>query len=196
MSTGFGSQQPVVTETDMIAQEGGDILKQLNKIATESVARMDEATFVNVFLPMFAGDENQHRLASPGAWASWAGNVYREVVVVDQGGKELFHVPALAAPAPIDYTRDRRSKSMFDEIATAKLHTARHPEHGEAYMKQAFANLLKSGYENTVVVNYLERWNAIFKRYGRPEVAIPKPSDSATAQENATVEDEGSWDII
>jgi hypothetical protein len=199
--TGIGFQPPVkqsgMSEKDLLEKEATDMLSQLNVINDDSISRMPEKMFVEIFLPMFMGDEKQHRLASPGAWASYAGNVYREVIVFDQLGAELFRVPPLVAPAPIDVRTDRsQRRSMFDELATAQQHLSRHPQHGEQYMRDVFSRLSNGGYNSTQVINYLERWNTIFKRYGKPEIPLPASTKNASENPVDVTAEEENWDIV
>lgn len=190
--------QAVMSESELLGSEAEGMLAQLNNIADSNVSRMPEAMFVNVFLPMFMGDDVQHRLASPGAWASYAGNVYREVIVFGANNEELFRVPPLVAPAPINVrSNSDQRRSLFDEMATAQQHLARYPQHGVQYMRDVYTRLLSGGYNSTQVINYLERWNIIFKRYDKPLIPLPATeSGSPTPGAEAAPEDEENWDII
>lgn len=147
----------------------------------KATSRLDEQTFKTIFLPMFLGVDKSklHPHAQLGAWINCAGGVYNEVEIFGSDGETLFNVPPAKLQLPIDYNRDRRTFSLTSELQTARLHAAHHPKRGEVYLKSVLDTYVVNTKELEIVIDYMKRWNAIFKRYGHAELQIPGVNSSS-----------------
>jgi C1A family cysteine protease len=164
-----------------IEQQIVDIQSQLEEVASADIKTMPEDLFVNVFLPLFAGDEEKKYKVNFAMWAGQAGSAYKPVNIVDAANKVLFTVPPLfdrnqVTPVEGDGIR------MSHVIHTTQQYANMHPAQAEAYLNEQLSqrNLVKRVPAN--ILNHLESWNAIFKRYGRPEIlAVPEEAKNAVA---------------
>jgi len=178
-----------------LEQEIASIDQSISSIATP--ARLDEATFKEIFLPMFLGVEKEllHPHAQLGGWITCAGGVYNEVEIIDNDGTVLFKVPPAKLQLPVDYKRDKRRTSLLAEIHTANLHMARHPKLGEKYLKQVLDSYVSTK-ELEAVIGYLRRWNEIFKRYGHPEFKIPGDNPTPGVNQKANQPQDDTIEIL
>lgn len=146
---------------------------ELNRIATEDVAKLPEDIFVEVFMPLFAGEELKHPKESTIAgWISIAGTPYKEVDVFEKTtGKVLFRCPPLFDYNGINPVRkidDRKNLPLSEVAVIAEKLRLIHPKQSEVYLVQELSKrsiLVNSGAR--LAQNVL-RWNEVFKRYDRP----------------------------
>jgi hypothetical protein len=180
----------ISAEFKALGRDIQSINEQLSNATT--LARLDEEAFKEIFLPMFFGVEESklHPHAKMGAWIACAGGVYNEVEIVDTNNEPLFKVPPVKLQLPVDYQRDRRQSSLLSEVQMARLHGARHPKHGEEYLKKVLDSYVVDTKELQDVVGYLTRWNDIFKRYGYPGFTIPGVNASNNTAEERAAPDE------
>jgi hypothetical protein len=154
----------------------------LADIAAEDIPTIQERIFVQVFLPIFAGDEvNQYKAKIYPHWINVAGNPYRPVNVVDTQGKVLFTVPALLdrrAISPSTQTERGTTSSISHVVASASQYSAMSPIAGANYLSKELTRRALIMKVPTQVLTDLKTWNEIFVRYGRPPLA-PVPSDVA-----------------
>ena len=177
------------------------IQRQLAEANKDAITRMPEAVFAQIFMPMFAGEDNPvyPDLATLENWVRCAGGQtgfghFMPVDVIAPAGNVLFRVPPIFNRDVVNNERPRDQASMMNIVLTAQNYTNFSPQHGEAYLsaKLTERNLLMKVPAN--VLRDVEVWNAIFKRYGKPELmAIPK-TDTPETPDNGGVEYEFSSD--
>jgi hypothetical protein len=142
-----------------------------------------ESFFVEVFLPMFAGDANPPHKVTPEMWMNVARGPFNEVTVVNAANEVLFTVPALCsqeAIKPLDGTRqDAHMPSLSGPLQAASMYAG----HGQNAVQNFIARELTSRAfmfrTNTMSQPNIERWNAIFTRYNRP--LLPTTATAAAA---------------
>ncbi|MNU19675.1 hypothetical protein D3C71_79080 [compost metagenome] len=161
------------------------VREQLEETGAADVAQLQERIFVQVFLPVFAGDEvNMYKAKISPHWINVAGNPYRPVDIVDVRGNVLFRVPPL-----LDRTRLRTStqageraprSSMSHVVASAQQYAAMSPVLGQRYLSAQFTERALLMKVPANVAQDIEIWNEIFKRYGRPPLVEMKESASSS----------------
>jgi len=162
-------------QMEKFAEEIKVIKDSLKEADTDSTARLEEYIFVNVFLPLFAGDtELMYPQASLAIWANIAGSVYKPVNIVNKNGEVLYTVPPIMNNTVINPISNSKT-SLAHVVATAKQYSNIHPVQGRNYLmaeltqRATIMNVPKNVLEN------LHQWNEIFTRYGRPKIAEEQP---------------------
>lgn len=148
------------------------VFGELNRIAEDDIARLPEDIFIEVFMPLFAGEELKHpKEATIAGWISVAGTPYKEVDIFDKAtGKVLFRCPPLFdynGINPVRSVADRQNRPIAEVAAMAEKLRMIHPKQSEHYLVTELSKrslLLNSGAR--LAQNVL-RWNEVFKRYGR-----------------------------
>jgi len=143
--------------------------EQLSSIAVNDIPRLQERIFVNVFLPLFAGDENRIYNATFETWISFAGSAYTNVDVIDVGGNVLFTVPPLFDRAVINPVNEFNT-SIAHVVTTAGQYARIHPKQGSRYLDSELTRRATIMKIPANILKNLEIWNSIFKRYNRPEI--------------------------
>lgn len=195
-----------IIQTD---DEGRDIGKELiqNKLKTltnvidnisnlmstqadEQIVRMPEGVFVKVFLPLFAGEEiaePEKKYATFEQWRAIASSTYLEgnfapVHVVDHQNVVIFTVPPLFHRRAINPARDRNRHSIFDEIQYTNTLAAGNPIAATNYMMKYLTERGKKVQVTSDLKPYLQAWNFIFKRYGRPLIECSVVTDDVVVK--------------
>jgi hypothetical protein len=182
------SQQPMDPLTERLNDLILDVEAQFTTDASNQ-AVVSEVLFVNVFLPMFASDENPHHKATPEMWMNLAHGPFNEVTVCDQEHRVLFHVPPLAsqdAIKPLDGTGpSARMQTVTDMVQTARLYANRGPNVLEHFILQEMDRRSFMFNEKTMSADHIRRWNEIFTRYNRPLLPVAATAEQTTST-NAT----------
>lgn len=174
-----------------LADEIQEIHTQLTSVAVKDHAILPERTFVQVFLPFFAGDEKLMYKADLTTWTNFAGGPYREVEVVDAQGKTLFTVPPVFDRTAINPVANSTTP-IAHVVATAQQYARIHPTQGLHHLN---AELTKRALIMKVpasVLKNLEIWNAIFERYGRPPLVAV---DSITEPTPTSIQGNDDFDF-
>ena len=154
-----------------LSQQIDQIGKHLSEAETKEMARVPERVFQQVFLPMFAGDEElvYPEQATLVNWTRIAGSPYHSVNVIDSIGNVLFVVPPIYDRSAVNPERGD-GPSLQHIVLTAEQYGAQSPAQGENYLN---AKLTERALIMKVPVNVLqhvEAWNKIFARYNRPPI--------------------------
>jgi len=188
-------------------EEINAIRESLDRSEAETRARIPEAIFVRLWLPVFVEGQNKaYPQADLNMWANFAGNEYREVDVIGQNGEVLYSVPPLFDRAGIkaitgkDRTR-MPGGNILNVIRNAELRSRVSPKDGSNYLNAHLKQraLFMADLPPSVRQN-LERWDAIFKRYGAPpvlqteELTGSKDTVSTSANEQAQTNDD--WEPL
>lgn len=139
-------------------------------------ARMSEADFKNVILPILAQKETTNATLEP--WLHVTGSWVRGIDVIDDKGEILFKVPALVATTKIPKIGDARD-SAFEAIETAKKKMVVNPRGGAEYLTDKLnENMIPDGDHD----HNRQLWNFIFDRYGLEHLIVGdvKSVDSTT----------------
>ena len=178
------------------------VREQLAQTSESDVAKLPERIFVNVFLPLFAGDEKLlYEAKIYPHWINVAGNPYRPVDVIDVRGNVLFRVPPVLDRTRVSTSTQTQKEgprgSISHMVASAQQYAGMSPVLGERYLSKQFterALLMKVPHS---VLQDLETWNAIFERYGRPPLhALPKDGTSdATGKDSSETSSNGGVEI-
>jgi len=152
-----------------LAEDIDGVSAQLKTLSPADIPRLAERIFVNVFLPLFAGDETLIYDATFNTWVSFAGSPYTDVHVVDTKNNILFTVPPLLDRSAINPV-NRLSVSIAHVVTTAGQFARIHPTQGSVYLHNELSKRAIVMKVPANILNNLEIWNNIFKRYGRPEI--------------------------
>lgn len=171
------------------------IMEDLNTSAEISRTRMPEAIFVAGFLPLFAGEKDKiPKGITLEVWARVAGNDFAEVDVVDARGNVLFTVPALFERSAFNSVKGQRV-GMSHVILTHQQYNHQSPALGSRYLDEELSKRqMLADVPEAVLIN-LERWNAIYTRYGRPPLMKLENSAAApAAKTDDKIDDEDNWE--
>lgn len=162
----------VETPPDLLAA-----LKELAKLKEEDVARISEAQFVNLLLPVLTDTTGKADLR---VWQDLAGTVLRPIEVMDSAGNALFRVPSLMRRLNTRENPKDPNQAMSQIMGAARAHLNRHPILGATFIQ---ANLARVGVDNRIDYDTVRQWNAILKRYGKPLIPVDLPEDETTTKD-------------
>ncbi len=168
-----------------ISSDFDKALEGLADIEKANRPRIPEELFKNVFLGLFANLDNQHPDATIQNWVSIAGNPFTEVDVCN-GGSVLFTVPALFSKNTIQPKSSQESEPLAHIVATAQQLSLRSPIEGQNYIDNKYASASRNIHKDVDKIAFALEWNAIFKRYGLPEIV---PLNSEVTQKLSTSSD-------
>lgn len=154
---------------ERLSNEIKDISERMEIAADKGLVALSERIFVNVFLPLFAGDKELMYPVTFNTWSSCAGGPCREVNVVDVSGKILFTVPPLFDRSTVNPTVES-NVSIAHVVLTAGQYTKIHPVQGVNYLNNELSKRAMLMQTPGNVITNLEIWNNIFIRYGRPPI--------------------------
>jgi hypothetical protein len=196
-----------MTGTGRSTEEINAIRQSLDEQETATRARMPERIFVGLWLAVFHKGQNEfYPQVNLDMWANYAGNEYREVDIINAKGEVLFSVPPLFDRSGIKAIQGKDRTRMpggniLNIIRNAELRSRVSPQDGRNYLSAHLKQraLFMADLPPSVRTN-LERWDAIFKRYGLPgvleteEVTAQKDSVSNSADQPTTQNDE--WEPL
>ena len=196
-----------MTGTGRSTEEINAIRQSLDEQETATRARMPERIFVGLWLAVFHKGQNEfYPQVNLDMWANYAGNEYREVDIINAKGEVIFSVPPLFDRSGIKTIQGKERTRMpggniLNIIQNAELRARVSPQDGRNYLSAHLKQraLFMADLPPSVRTN-LERWDAIFKRYGLPgvleteEVTAQKDSVSNSADQPTTQNDE--WEPL
>lgn len=160
---------------DLLTQQLADLINDVDQSFTHSTAAhavIPENFFVEVFLPIFAGDENPPHKATPEMWMRVARGPFNEVTVVNPQNEVLFIVPALysqSAIKPLDGTgKAARMPSISDAVNAARMYASQGPNAMHNMIAHELGQRAFMFNVQNMDQDHINRWNAIFARYDRP----------------------------
>jgi hypothetical protein len=162
------------------------VAQDLNVIAEETMARLPEDIFIEVFLPVLAGDPPETRKHKEGIadWISVAGSPYKEVDIFDpKTNQVLFRCPPLFdynGINPVRDVRDRGQRPIADIVNRAEQLNQLHPNQGLHYLKQELGQRLLTMNTGAKLAPNVLRWNAVLQRYNRKPLVEVKGSVPTT----------------
>lgn len=171
-------------QRDMLDRES---IEFHNVICNDAITRIRESMFVMEMLPFLFDEipdfvkndpENQMTAAK---WIAAAGGPHHEFdVVSDATGEVLFRVPAFVNRELYDM-KAAASKGRFNNMFNfAKQLSHLSPNQAAAFTEYQFTDRGKSNDREAVIAHIQERWNAIFRRYGRPTLTYSKDEGAAS----------------
>lgn len=152
------------------------ISEALNASEPNELANLQEHIFVNVFLPLFAGDDPLPYKVSLDTWVNYAGSPFKQVNVINQKNEILFTVPAL-------FNRDSVKPMnggnipLAHIVTTASQYARIHPTQGQNYLVNELAKCAMVMHNDSSLMNDLQIWNKIFTRYNRQPLLLVKQED-------------------
>ncbi len=161
-------------------------------IAIEKVnrTRIPEDLFKNVFLSLFANFDNHHPDASIQNWVSIAGTPFSPVDVYS-GNEFLFTVPPIYSKEAIKPQEMNRDEPLSHIVSIAQKLSMRSPIEGQNYIDNKYAMTSRKVKGAVNRLEYLNEWNAIFKRYNiEPIVEIENSNTSTTKVVQSDIKDE------
>lgn len=149
------------------------------------LVRMPEAWFVSTFLPFFAG-EKVHPNVNAEEWFRRVRGPFNEAIVVDQNQQELYRVPAYyeqAAILPLDGTGKAANMPSITNmlIGANRYGSMSHPDAMENVVMDEMSKrsfMFNKEVDNSATI---DRWNAIFARYGKPLIQKGSATTAAAA---------------
>jgi hypothetical protein len=162
------------------------VAADLNQIAEENIQRLPEPIFVEVFLPLFAGEELKYPKESTIAgWISIAGTPYKEVDIYDPAtNKVLFRCPALFdynGVNPVRNVADRGARPIAEIVSMAGELTNLHPNQGIAFLARELNKRALTMNTGEKLAPNVARWNVVFARYGRKPFGKENPNAAVAA---------------
>lgn len=143
------------------------IWEALQAAEQAEMVRLPENVFAANFVPFFAGEPVPDHI-NMGTWIGIAGGPFREVMIVNPvNADELFKVPAMFEMDGIRVS-DRREISVRDAVQNMVNLSNVSPTRARAYFEQKMTNLGLQQDPSLFAEKYVEMWNVIFKRYGKP----------------------------
>ena len=142
---------------------------------------MPEGSFIQYILPIISGeklfDSPYDEPNKPNAsgvtiaeYISLAGSPYNEIDVVS-GGKVLFSLPPIFCKDVI--VRKEVKKDISAELSLAALKSVDYKAQSETIVTNTLMDriaLVSLKTENKILSSYLDRWNAILKRYNKEPI--------------------------
>jgi hypothetical protein len=178
------------------------LIKRIHKAEAQiQPIELDEAIFVRVFLPFFAGEkelmyfkDDEAGTATEKAitvWINTAQGPYNDVNVVRMGpnGKEvLFTVPAVlsrnnAKPS----VKNDNEPSIYGAVLTAGNIVHHSPRHAEHYLQDYLKRRASRMWVPDQLVRNAEAWNKIFAFYGRPPLVASVAGEATPDQKSDEV---------
>jgi hypothetical protein len=175
-----------------LADEVVMIRDELSSVASSDRARLPERIFVGVFLPFFAADKDPAYPVNMGNWINVATSPYKGVDVIDATGKVLFTVPPVFNRETVNPVSDE-TVPLAHVVKSAHQLANVHPKQGSAYLNQELTKRALVMKTATNVLNNVEVWNEIFKRYGR-EPLVKLNEEAGMADTGQTVSAKGNDD--
>jgi hypothetical protein len=177
-----------VTGEARLSEEINVIRESLDSAAVSDRKRMPERIFVGLWLPFFYEGQNRfYPELSFGMWSAYAGNDYREVDVINHKGEVLFTVPPRFDRAGIRSLLKERTRmpggNIINVIKNAEMKSRVSPRDGSMYLQTHLKQraMIMGNIPPSVKTN-IDRWNAIFTRYGLKAVT---ESEEVTHEPNA-----------
>lgn len=157
-----------------LAKEMLNDLENLKRMEEDLVVRIPEVNFVQVFLPYFAGDEENPYDVDLSSWTTLVGSPFRKAYVVDAKGDILFTVPPMSdntvfSPKGV---RDDYQDHFPEVIGNLNNQRARSLIQGSQYFREFLKQYYTKLIDKAFVADHIIAWNEIFRRYDRPLIEI------------------------
>jgi len=124
---------------------------------------LQEDIFINVFLPVFAGNESLYGVTLKD-WTERFG-VFNSVTVINKANEELFTVPPFMDNTIVKPRKEGEDR-IADIIEGALKRSYIHPVQGERYINTKFNEVFSRLIQSENGLSHLRTWNTIFTRYG------------------------------
>lgn len=173
-----------------------DAEKLINDIFEHSkddrpLVRIPENEFYHAWLPLFTGEPSPYGYV-PQYYINRIGGIYREALVVDPRTNEvLFKVPPICdqeANNPVLMKTPNleigHSLDKFNDVSRVRPHAALADLRT---ILMAHVEVMRSRKQND---KYLDEWNEIFRRYGKPEVVMPRSGKSSGTNKATPVDEQ------
>lgn len=191
-----------------------EIHEQLQPALEDMKVQLEETKFRYVFLPWFAGDEDLQYFKTDRAgkahdkavamWIGIAGSALASVDITDdKTGEILFTVPPLCdREALIPALKDRKSGSIMNMVMTMQSLRNVGPHLAKNFFDQEVSKRAASMFRPTNLLKFVQTWNDIFTRYGRPpllELPDHTKPQSAEGKHNGTSaisQSDDDWELL
>lgn len=175
------------TELKNLESEIHRISNLIDEQAEQNLVRITERQFREVFLPFFAADEHLPYKVDAGNWEKIAGSPFREVIVVNEYGQPLFKVPPLLNREAVNVYQQEGHDSMNEVLGRANNLFSIHPAKGKSFLNMHFSKRLSETRGNPKILETINIWNQIFKRYNRPLIIIKGLNDTEESVNNTEI---------
>ncbi len=142
---------------------------QLLQIESANHAKIPEELFRGIFLGLFANSDEQHPDATIQNWIAIAGSPFHSVDVYS-GNEKIFTVPPIYSKDAIQPSEMNRSEPLSHIVSVAEKLSMRSPREGQNYIDNKYAAVSRKVRGSVDRIAYAKEWNAIFARYGLPEI--------------------------
>jgi hypothetical protein len=200
MTTPEQPYDPKAAKQEALGRQIREMHAQLSQVANNDVPTLPERIFVGVFLPWFAGDAVNPYKMDLMKWLEVSRGPFRPVNIVNPAGEVLFQVPPIQDRAAINpLTQNRVPFSHL--VTTATQLSLMSPVQASQYMESELTQRALIMKVPVAVEASLEEWNAIFRRYGRPELksATQDPTSAPAepaAKTNPSGDDIEDFDLL
>lgn len=139
--------------------------KEILEGSKEAKPYIPEHFFVDIFLPMFAGEVEMDMQK----WLLVAEHPHNAVEVLNQNnGEVLFTVPPMMRDVSLD---SRKNGYAINEMVSDAINKGRlSPRMGNKYLE---SNLTDRLLKAAPTLDDIDTWNEIFARYDKPTIDVP-----------------------
>lgn len=164
--------------------------KMLDELVKEVQIKLPENIFVSRFLPLFANTENREDI-DLSEWHNISGNGYSEVFVHETGNPDniLYSVPPLLNKETIAISQ---GINIGELASTATGMNTNFPGSGNNLFSTQIAKHLTGKIDYSIAI----KWNAIFKRYGLPEIPLGAVKVTDSSSGNGAVSEQSAVEAV
>lgn len=141
------------------------------------IRKVKESVFIKEILPVLTGEATD--VGFPTLVAAVAGNPFLEIDIIDNAGQTLFRMPSLLDRNIFDHRESGKRGSIGNMLVTVGQISMMSPKRAANYLAHEFTNRGIAPNANQMISSKIDRWNAIFARYGK--VFMGPPSAKAVA---------------
>lgn len=187
-----------------------DITAAHAAIVDSKINRIRESMFVNEMLPFLFDEIPPHverdpsSIMTPAKWIAAAGGPTAEFdVVSDTTNEVLFRVPAFFARDLYDNEAGAKRGRLARTFMAVKQLSHMSPNRAKSLMSAEFTDRGLSDNRTDMITKTQERWNEIFKRYGRPllgfdaekntPVQVDAPPPNTKTSESGSTKSTNPW---
>lgn len=147
-----------------------------------SGASLKEDIFVNVFLPVFSGEDSLYGVTLKD-WTERFG-AFTSVDIVDSVGKVLFTVPPFMDNGVLR-PRKEGEERIIDIVEGARMRSMIHPVQGENFIRSKLDETVNRLTIKESAKEHIAVWNSIFARYNKP---LPFPEEKTQVSSGNSLE--------
>lgn len=173
MSDAFNFVIPKLDYEEFLKNKSeSDIASIYNSLVVDlPIRKVKESVFISEILPVLTGETTNADF--PALVAAVAGNPFLEIDIIDNAGQTLFRMPSLLERNLFDHRESGKRGSIGNMLTTVRQISMMSPKRASNYLAHQFSNRGVSPDANKMIKEKIDRWNAIFARYGKVFMGPP-----------------------